>query len=148
MLFHQVLARLEVDPESFLVAGESIVRQFAKTTLDARKDAELNEDAAEAATKTASLTLEIGTADHLRCPPDKLPLYQCTTWNVLFFLSSLCQDAEPAASYGRRPLHSCSGPFKSRAREVDDGLFRTADAYACPVTIPPSRAVGILTSFI
>lgn len=74
MLCHRMIAGCEADPECFLVAKETVLRQFSKAVFGAGTDAELNDEAAKAAARVTSLVPEVITAKPLWSSPDGLPL--------------------------------------------------------------------------
>lgn len=78
----------EADPEHFRVAKGAVVRQFAKTDLDAGTDVGLRGEAAEAAVRGECLVPEMASARLLGSLPEKLLLEQCTTGGLLPFLES------------------------------------------------------------
>lgn len=110
------------------MAKKALVGQFARAGLNVGTDAELREEAAEAAAKMASFVPEVTIADLLWSPPGDPLLYQCMIRGVFSFLRSHRQDAEFAASNRRRSVHYWSKQYESRLREVDIDVLRLAYA--------------------
>lgn len=86
VLSYPVSAKCELDPGCLPMTSEAVVGQSGKPALDAGTDAELSTRRSEAAVKAASLAPETATADRLWSVSDGLPLYHCTTRDVLTFL--------------------------------------------------------------